>query len=188
MGWFTYFDRASNPSILRKTPVPVHRSLRDEQKGASVSGLFIRRSERDPPEELVTLQKISVKASIDTFVADVSINQVFTNTESNTIEAVYVFPIEVRSLLSDMFAWTQIVFIHFSRKMQLSMRSLHRSTIERSRLNSKRRRRLNKNTKRLLNKDKPPCFSDKVNKHSTHSLFVSQSWLSWPTSSVSPHV
>ncbi len=47
-------------------------------------------------QEFVPLHNVSVEAWIDSFAADVTLTQVFVNREKNPIEAIYVFPIEVR--------------------------------------------------------------------------------------------
>lgn len=83
--------------ILRTVPEPLRRSLRDDKEGQPIGGLFQRRPNMEQTgENLVPLLNISVDAFIDTFAADVTIKQVFVNEERNPIEAIYVFPIEVR--------------------------------------------------------------------------------------------
>ena len=62
--------------------------------------LVIKKGEYEEPEAAVPLKNVTVEAWIDAFAADVTINQVFVNQENNTIEAIYVFPIEVRLFFS----------------------------------------------------------------------------------------
>ena len=75
--------------------VPIHRSTRDENVKLGCGNLLIKRHEYEEPKESVPLRNVTVEAWTDAFSADVTINQVFINDENTSIEAIYVFPIEV---------------------------------------------------------------------------------------------
>lgn len=58
-------------------------------------GLLYEKPERKTAQAYVPLRNVSVEASINSFTADVTLTQIFVNQENNSIEAIYVFPIEV---------------------------------------------------------------------------------------------
>ena len=153
---------------------PLHRSTRDDNLKMGCGALVIKTNEYEEPKAAVPLKNVTVEAWIDAFTADVTIDQVFVNDENNTIEAIYVFPIEVRL---PCFRHLQSLhnLLSSCRKTLLSIRSRHRSMVGRSSPKSRRKPRLSKSTRMPSHKDERQCYSDKVNRHSTHSPSVSLS-------------
>ena len=166
------FSDVEQPSLLRLVSTPLHRSTRDDNLHMGCGALIIKTGEYEEPEAAVPLKNVTVEAWIDVFAADVTINQVFVNQENNTVEAIYVFPIEVCLILSHSVEHHPACSFP-CRKTPLSTRSRHRSMIAPLSPKSKRKPRLSKSTALRSQKDEQQCFSDKVNRPSTHSLYIS---------------
>ncbi len=76
--------------IFRKGIVPIHRSTRDEKYPGISVGL-----QRTNSSAVIPLRDVSAEAWIHSFAADVILTQVYEHSETNSIEAIYIFPIEV---------------------------------------------------------------------------------------------
>lgn len=90
---------------LRLTGKPIHRSTRDVNKQVQCTGLIFKPPSRPNTKAYVPLRNVSVEAWIDSFAAEVTLSQVFVNQEENSIEAIYVFPIEVCQTEASVFVY-----------------------------------------------------------------------------------
>ena len=92
------FRNLSNLVSLRLVSKPIHRSTRDDKKKVQCTGLQFQSSSDKNQQAYVPLRNVSVEAWIDSFAADITLTQIFVNQEENPIEAIYVFPVEVKLL------------------------------------------------------------------------------------------
>ncbi|CAF1202574.1 unnamed protein product [Adineta ricciae] len=82
-------DKRIQQSVLRSVVSSISRSTREDNPNAR--SIVLRKQNG---EGYVPLKNISAEANIHWFAADVTLTQIYFNEESNSIEAVYVFPIE----------------------------------------------------------------------------------------------
>ncbi len=90
------FSPSSKSAALRSVTTPIYQSTRNVSEIWRCTGLQIKPRVGSNEQAYVPLRNVSVEAWIDSFAADVTLTQVFVNREENPIEAIYVFPIEVR--------------------------------------------------------------------------------------------
>ena len=81
-------------SVLRSVVSSISRSTREDNSNARS---IVLRKQND--EGYVPLKSISAEANIHWFAADVTLTQIYINEERNSIEAVYMFPIEVQNCI-----------------------------------------------------------------------------------------
>ncbi|CAF3677148.1 unnamed protein product [Rotaria sp. Silwood1] len=78
------------PTGLRLPITPIYRSTRDDQYYQACMGL-----QKTNSSSVVPLRHVSAEVWIHSYAADVTLTQIYINQESNPIEAIYVFPIEI---------------------------------------------------------------------------------------------
>ncbi|CAF0794617.1 unnamed protein product [Adineta ricciae] len=76
------------------TKTVTYRSTRDNNTDAQYAALIFKPASNEVQRAYVPLRSVSVEATINAFAADVTLTQTFVNRGKESIETIYVFPIE----------------------------------------------------------------------------------------------